>query len=408
MPGTSFTLHKKGKRFYGVAYNPDRAPRRKWFTLRTTRLSVARQRLTDAERDHALGLFDPWRDRTAERGVAVYDGVARFVRDRQQAGRSPETLRTYLQVLTQFADSLPPDVRVDGITEAHVTAFVRRPGIAAATAAASFRNVRAFLRWAKKSGLADADATSEVEPPRPGRKAPRYLTPKEVDKITATIRTDAASKGGLVLPGEAVWLADLVVFAVGTGMRLGEITALRWVDVDLDHGVVSVRSRAAARTKSGHDRQVPLVAGAYDVVRALAGARLADAAPDGGDYVFEAVRGGRLNHNYVSRRFKAAVRSAGVRDDVSFHSLRHTAASWLVMRGVPVPVVQQILGHASVTTTMIYAHLSPNAVRNEMARAYGEIRTGDGRVEEPACEFYTGSTTRRFTLQDGARLRAAA
>ena len=229
-----------------------------------------------------------------------------------------------------------------------------------------------------------------MKPPKSQRKAAPFFTPTEVDLIVSTIHADAAAKGGLVRPGEAVWLADVVLFAVGTGVRIAELTGLRWADIDLDHGLVTVRSRQGSRTKSGHDRTIALVSSALDVVRRVCtlaspsdpATMISYSGPSGG---------GRLNSNYVSRRFKRAVRLAELDDALHFHSLRHTTASWLVMRGVPVAVVQQVMGHADIATTMLYSHLSPSAVRAEVTRAYDEISRGEGRIEEPR-EFYKCST----------------
>ncbi len=82
------------------------------------------------------------------------------------------------------------------------------------------------------------------------------------------------------------------------------------------------------------------------------------------------MRGGRLNLEYVSKRFLHYRRLAKLPEGISFHNLRHTCASWLVMRGVPLSVVQYILGHSAIVVTQRYAHLAPDAVQREMLRAF--------------------------------------
>ncbi len=400
---TSFHLRDKNGRYYGEAYDPTQRPKRKWFSLRTGRKDVARQRLATAERDHALGQYDPWTDRSRESGVSVGSGIGRFLRSRADA--SDNTVRTYKQVLTQFAKTLPPDLPVDAVASRHVVAFMRQGDVSAATVAKRYRHVAAFTKWAAETNVAETDAAATVKPPKSQRKAAPFFTPTEVDLIVSTIYADAAAKGGLVRPGEAVWLADVVLFAVGTGVRIAELTGLRWADVDLDHGLVTVRSRQGSRTKSGHDRAIPLVSSALDVARRVHAGL--PKRPRYDDLVFRAVRGGRLNSNYVSRRFKRAVRLAELNDALHFHSLRHTTASWLVMRGVPIAVVQQVMGHADIATTMLYSHLSPSAIRTEVTRAYDEISRGEGRIEEPT-DFYKCSTQGGRTAQNGAVLRMAA
>ena len=89
-------------------------------------------------------------------------------------------------------------------------------------------------------------------------------------------------------------------------------------------------------------------------------------------YVFTGVKGGRLNPNYTSRRFKHYVRLARLPGNIRFHSLRHTCASWLVQRGVSLPIVQAILGHSTVRVTQRYAHLAPDVMRAAMQQAFGK------------------------------------
>lgn len=397
----AFHLRQKGRNYHVEVYDPDRRPKRRWISLRTTRRDVALQKLTKLERDAALGVWDPWADAVPEAGVTLADAVGRFLRDRGRSGKSPKTVQSYRKVLDLLARTLPPDLAVDAVTPRQVEAFVRRPGLAEASAASYHGHLRAFFRWSVAAGLVKHDPMTGLEPPKAGRKEARFLSPHELERIVAAIHADAAVKGGLVRPGEAVWLAGLVVFAVSTGMRLGEIVALRWGDVDLDHGFLTVRNRPDGRTKSGHDRRIPLVAGALLVVRDRAGAQRAAGAEDSDAYVFESPRGGRLDPGYVSKRFKRAARLAKLNEDIHFHSLRHTAASWLIVRGVPLAIVQSVLGHASITTTMRYSHLAPGAMQAEMDRALGEIARGEGRVEEPM-PFYKGSTNPRLTVHDRA------
>lgn len=337
--------------------------------------------------------------RSPRGGRHAPNATERFLRSR--SGRSPRTIESYRKVLLLFARALPPDLAVDAVTARQVEAFVRRPKLAEASAASYFRHLRAFFRWTVTAGLVKHDPLAKTVPPRAGKKEARYLTPKEIERVITTIHADAVAKGGLVRPGEAVWLADLVTLAVSTGMRLGEIVGLRWADVDLEHRFLTVRSRKDSRTKSGHDRRIPLVAGALDVTRARADVRRAAGSEDANAYVFEGQRGGRLDPSYVSKRFKRAARLAKLNEEIHFHSLRHTAASWLVMRGVPLAVVQAILGHADIAITMRYSHLAPGVLQDEMDRAFGEIARGEGRVEEPA-PFYKCSTNPRLTAHYAA------
>jgi|GEM_PF-636083 len=396
----SVNLHQKNGRYYAVFYDPDQRPARRWVTLRTARKDVARQKLVQLEREHALGQFDPWTHAAPEAGVTVAEAARRFIRSR--ASKSAKTVRNYTSVLNRFARSLPADLAITSVQPRHIDSFVRKPGLADASRASYFRHLRAFFAWATTARLLKHNPLLRVEAPKVGRKEARFLTPSEVERVVVAIKTDVDRKRRGAPSPDRYWLADVVEFAVGTGLRLGEIVALRWTDVDLDHGFLTVRSRKEARTKSGHDRRVPLVAGARAVVeRRYSNVRKHSGVLDTERTVFEGKRGGRLDSSFVSKAFKSAARAAKLSEEIHFHSLRHSAASWMVMRGVPLAVVQAVLGHADISVTMRYSHLAPGAMQAEMERAFGAIQRGETRVEEPAA-FYIGSTNGGQTVHMSA------
>jgi integrase len=148
------------------------------------------------------------------------------------------------------------------------------------------------------------------------------------------------------LEGRLEWA--LVVVGVETGLRLSELLGLKW-------RACSATSVTVEKTKNGGARTVPLTSRAREVMAAL---------PRSGGGPFET-----LYLNTVSRRFKEAAVAAGVTDSgVVFHSLRHTCASRLVMAGVDVRRVQMWLGHKSIQSTLVYAHLAPNSLADAVAQ----------------------------------------
>ncbi|HIJ63668.1 MAG TPA: site-specific integrase [Rhodospirillaceae bacterium] len=169
-----------------------------------------------------------------------------------------------------------------------------------------------------------------------------------------------------LLPVCAPHLRDLVVFLMDTGARLREATTLTWVDVDLDR-----TPRAAVRfmeTKSGKPRGVPLSTRVEEMLR-----QLKAKCPEGENRVFlyrpigrgglggdEAKRGRAVPFNNPFSTWDTARKRAGL-EDVNLHDLRHTFASRLIMRGVPLLTVSKLLGHHSIQMTMRYAHLAPDA-----------------------------------------------
>ena len=214
--------------------------------------------------------------------------------------------------------------------------------MAPATLEHNRRHLRAFYRWSVKEGLLDRNPLSSVPVPRTIQKRPRYMSRAEVEAI----RRHAPE-----------WLSRVIKCNVLLGLRRGEVVSLRAADVDLHNGLVHVRSYEERRTKSGKDRSLPLP---YDLIPDMTAK---------GEFVFTTTSGGRAYGPYVSRAFKKATRAAGL-PEYNFHSLRHTACSWLAERGVPVTVIRDFAGHSSITVTERYMHLAPNRSHDIIRQAW--------------------------------------
>jgi len=147
------------------------------------------------------------------------------------------------------------------------------------------------------------------------------------------------------------YLKSIVALAVCTGMRRGEILNLKWPDVDFRRKIITI-----LKTKGQKKREVPVGVG---ISRLLLKQRKHPDNP----YVF-CYEDGRCIGSF-KRSFKTALKRAGIKD-FTFHDLRHTFASHLVMSGVDLKTVQEIMGHSSFTTTLRYAHLAQNHKRRAM------------------------------------------
>lgn len=167
---------------------------------------------------------------------------------------------------------------------------------------------------------------------------------------------------------------DAVVFAVGTGLRRGELCALRWDAVDLADGVIRVAHTEDASPKSGRERIVPLVGDALEIVVRRAACLSGDASP----FVFPRRGGEKLAGDYLGKRFAEYRKRSGLREGLTFHGLRHTFGSYSVMRGMDVYRLKEIMGHSDVKTTMIYAKLKPTSLRPDMRMCFGAGILGVG------------------------------
>jgi integrase len=153
---------------------------------------------------------------------------------------------------------------------------------------------------------------------------------------------------------------DLYLTGVLTGMRLGELASLEWSDIDFVRRVILVQNKIDFTTKSRRNRAIPM----NDQLRNILALRKEMATCD---LVFH--KGGRRStKDEISKTFKNYVRTLKVDGRLHFHSLRHTAATWLVQEGVPIFEVQKLLGHTSITVTQIYAHLATSELRSAVEK----------------------------------------
>lgn len=178
-------------------------------------------------------------------------------------------------------------------------------------------------------------------------QSPIFCTKEDVQKLMSAVSEE--------------WLKDMIVFAVLTGLRRGEIVNLRWKDVNMDRRTVKIESNPNFVSKQGRKRVVPLGDTAFLLVQKRFG-------KSDSEYVFT-LNGRRIFDEWVTHAFKKAVRAANLEDGrIHFHSLRHTFASWLVQDGVSLYEVQRLLGHSSIRVTEIYSHLQPEMMHDTVNR----------------------------------------
>ncbi len=185
---------------------------------------------------------------------------------------------------------------------------------------------------------------------------------------------EAASRGLLPcrrIGRRCLFFRPAMLLALRTGLRQGELFGLRWEDVDLVAGRLMVNqaiSRGVIGTpKSGRSREVPLSEQAVAALKKERHLR--------GPFVFCDADGHPLRQALIKTPLWRACRRAGLRR-VQWHVLRHTFASHLAMRGVPLKAVQELLGHSTMDMTMRYAHLSPSVRRDAVQCLDGAVPNG--------------------------------
>lgn len=372
------------KGYYGEFYDAARQPRQKWVSLGTCDKQSARQRLVRMEREWARGEYDPWTDRVRREGTTAIEALELFLENRRRSGCATSTVDTYDAVLRPLLDELGPGFPLYGVEERHIRRYLARPARqqnpnskkppkprSEATKKSYGDRIRIFLAWCVEEKLLTTSPAPEPSKGKRGRRRdlPEFLSQQDYERLLFVIKGDAELKG---LDHGNRWLLDAVRFAVGTGLRRGELCALRWGAVDLTGRMLHVRNEGGFTTKSGHERAVPLVGEAHAVAARLDVERQARGQEhDRSGLVFSGAEGGPLSGSYVSKRFRKYRKLAGLPPEFNFHSLRHTFASWWVQRGGDLYRLKEVLGHADIKTTMKYAHLRPETLLQEAERIFG-------------------------------------
>lgn len=263
------------------------------------------------------------------------DLTEEFLAWRSIYGDSRQTSRYNVQILLRhFAATPITEIRQPAI-ESFIAARLKE-GVQRSTINRQRATLSKFFNWAISRSM--HPGPNPVRAVQKFRESPgriRYLSPDEAARL---------------ILAAAAHLKPIVVAALDTGGRLGELLALRRADADLDRRIVLFRRET---TKSHKERVVPMTDRLAGYIR--------DLGPGRPDELLFVWRG--LEIRTVRTAFSTARRKAGLGRDVLFHSLRHTFASWAVMNGIDLYRLQRYMGHSTSALTQRYAHLSPDFVQ---------------------------------------------
>ncbi|NUU30755.1 site-specific tyrosine recombinase XerD [Arthrobacter sp. C9C5] len=290
-----------------------------------------------------------------------------------ERGLAANTLSAYRRDLARYARHLARAgrQRPEEITRRDVTGFVQAlsdgsdggSALGVRSAARTVVAVRGLHKFWALEGVTPADPASDVHPPMPGKRLPKAITVDEVTRILEAAGTDTATG-----------LRDraLLEFLYSTGARISEAVGLDVDDISLQGDDEPGPAIVRLFGKGSKERLVPL--GSYGA-RALdaylvRGRPLLAAKGKGTPALFLNARGGRISRQSAWTILKAAAEKANITKDVSPHTLRHSFATHLLEGGADVRVVQELLGHASVTTTQVYTLVTADTLREIYAAAH--------------------------------------
>jgi integrase/recombinase XerC len=299
--------------------------------------------------------------------AALPPEVRRFAAHLETEKRaSAHTRRAYLADLAQYAAFLAGvGAPLVPSSPALVRAFVARAaaGAGAASLGRKLSTLRSFYRFLVREGLAGGNPARAVASPRRPRLLPQVLPEEEA---AALVEAPRAAQGPLALRDRA-----FLELLYASGLRVSELTGLGVGDVDLAQRLVRVVG------KRRKERIVPFGKAAADALRRwIEDGRpvLLAAAPPRGDPLFLNARGGRLSARSVARRIARWVLAAGLPRHVHPHVLRHSFATHLLGNGADLRGIQELLGHASLSTTQRYTHLDWKRLADVYDRAHPRAR----------------------------------
>jgi integrase/recombinase XerD len=288
---------------------------------------------------------------------ALQAAIAAFLDELQvERGLSPLTVAAYRRDLAQFAAVAGRAWRHDPEPVRDFVNALRREGRKPSTQARKVAAIRSFYGFALREELADRDVATLLDAPKAGSYLPDVLSPEQVARILDLPPYDAPA---------GIRDRAILELLYACGLRVSELTGLDTDRLDLPGLQVRVIG------KGNRERRVPMGEEARERMhRYLAGPREVWTAGHPTPAVFVSQRGARLARESVWRLVRRWAAAAGIEARVTPHTFRHSFATHLLEGGADLRVVQTLLGHASISTTQLYTHLTGERLREVYARAH--------------------------------------
>jgi integrase/recombinase XerD len=288
---------------------------------------------------------------------------------RVERGLSEATIRAYRTDLLDFADSRDAVADWDSSADAAIRyiAMLATPGrskrtvLRATTLRRRAASLRGFYRFCYTEGLIKTDLAARFDLPRQPRLLPEVLS---VDQVVALLEARPTNNP------VAIRDRALLELLYASGLRISEAIGLDRDDLSLEEGLVRVVG------KGDRERQVPVGEVAVDWLKRYVGEvrpgwlELAKPPLVRGGPVFLSIRGERLDRRRAWEMLVSAARAAGLPEGISPHTLRHSFATHLLEGGADLRIVQELLGHANISTTQLYTHLTGERIKDVYARAH--------------------------------------
>lgn len=376
------SLKKRGDVYYIRFFTIiDGERKRKSFSLSTTLKREAEKMLIKYEDLFERGEIDPFNGWTPKKEaeekrkslkgkyMSLKDAGDLFVKNRSQANQ--QTKDNYKRHMKMLQEELGSTMPVTEILEQDIRDFCFRKDLAPATQASYLRHYKVFFRWLHEKQIVKKNITKDIKASKPPQNiSEKTITKEQLEEIFKAFdefTKENVADGFITKPHQMRdWFKPMISMFYYCGLRAKEGVNLTWDNVDLKSGYIRVINKKGASTKSGKDRTLPIRKELKPILKKWH--KHLGKPKDG--YVFPSATGmnrfQKMNAGAVSRSFKKFVREAELQESITLHGLRHTCATELLRKGVPINQVSSFLGHSSVEVTQIYEHLDETDLKRTL------------------------------------------
>lgn len=288
-----------------------------------------------------------------EFGKLIEDFEAHLLLER---GLSENSIISYTNDVRHLADYLTEyEIGVNNICEEHLHEFlslVHEIGISPRSQARMISGIKSFFKFLILEGYLEDNPSQFIESPKLSRDLPDVLSVEEIDAMIAAIPLDKE---------ESLRNHAIIETLYGSGLRVSELIDARLSRLDLDESILIVEG------KGSKERLVPVSPVANELlIEWIKQRKMMDIKPEGEDIIFLNRRGAPLTRVMIFYIIKRLAELAGIKKNVSPHTLRHSFATHLLEGGANLRAIQEMLGHESISTTELYLHLDRSRLRREL------------------------------------------
>lgn len=329
-------LFKRGKYFHLEYFDEFECRIKRISTKRTTKSKAIKFLTEYSEKQKAKALLTP---------KSLYDFLTEyedFVKQNLSRKYSNNVKSTFKE-LKGHTENIPLRTLTSKVLEEFISIAFKRSKYSAKQ---NYNNLRSAFNKAISWGYIETNPFNKISIPKIPYNNPRFLNDSEFRLILSNE------------PNEL--FKDIYLFAFHTGMRLSEIVNVTWNQISLTDRIIRVSNTKEFITKGKKERIIPINGTLFNMLQNRLPKIISIQKID----LLFAMNGFKFKGDYISRKFKKAVKESGINPDIHFHDLRHSFASNMVKKGVSIFIVKELLGHQDVRTTQVYSHLTVESLKD--------------------------------------------